>query len=653
LSIPPSTSGDINMRRKFKPSSLTLPRLYQIFLGLAILEGFIALLFLFRVPSEAKIAFLAGYSLRRLGIGFAISLVLTGFICLLLDSFGSRKLIKSLSSKLNSLLDIDIINYLIKPSLFIVLLVSAAIILFYLFPILQRLVFFLPNNYLFAIIGQHAGPIVGWAFLISLKLLILYFASGRETRDSLSIPVRLMVLFWVVETVVFIYVALWTFIARKAAPEILSGPGVKILILSIWFSLWALLDKYTKQTKWVFHLFACVSIWLCVFLVSLQFAQWFDVWNIRPFDPFRLLANSFLHGKIYLLTTPQSTHDLTFYNGHWYVPYPPFPAILMLPLIAIWGIEVFNLTAFSLALTALAAVIVYLILIQLKQLQWIKLSRSGVVWLTALFSFGTVYWWLSILGSDSFFSQGVTVLFCAFAFLSALKKSSPWITGICLTAAVLSRPNVFVLWPALLAIAIQLNSNNHKKVNWKNVLRWGVPSAIPVVLGVGFLLSYNFLRFGNFFDFGYVTINGAKWIVQNVREFGIFNLHFLPFNLHSIFVALPPLTSECEYYLTRGWGMSIFFTTPAIVYLLRKFRLTWWICGCWCSIIFSIALLALYHNNGANQYGYRYMMDFMIPIIMLIAYNAGKEISIPLKILILTSILINYYGTISWFKGPC
>ncbi|MGD0878783.1 MAG: hypothetical protein ABSA01_11630, partial [Anaerolineales bacterium] len=61
----------------------------------------------------------------------------------------------------------------------------------------------------------------------------------------------------------------------------------------------------------------------------------------------------------------------------------------------------------------------------------------------------------------------------------------------------------------------------------------------------------------------------------------------------------------------------------------------------------------MYSNNGAIQYGYRYMLDFTIPLIILIAYNAGERISTPLKVLIIASIFINFYGALSWFRGPC
>ncbi len=46
-------------------------------------------------------------------------------------------------------------------------------------------------------------------------------------------------------------------------------------------------------------------------------------------------------------------------------------------------------------------------------------------------------------------------------------------------------------------------------------------------------------------------------------------------------------------------------------------------------------------------------MDFIIPVIMIIAYNAGRKVSWFLKTLIIASIIINYYGTISWFNSPC
>ncbi len=640
---------------KTKIKKPTLVDFYRLFLGLAILENILAFWYLFGLPSKTQNAFLAGYSLQRISAGFAILFILGVYIFLFYDAIRSRRILEFLKSRLGRILKKELYHIMIRSILIIILITFLAQLLLYwlyLFPIFQRWVFFLPNNYMVWKLETLPKILIGWGFLISLKILILDSIWSKGASRPLSVLARLVIADCIIYFLVILFFVSWSYITQKWALEVLLGPGIKIVILSVWFSIWAYLNNRKGWARRYFQLITCMSIWLCVFMISLQFAQWFNALGPQPQNHFLLLASAFLHGKIYLLNTPTSTHDLTFFAGHWFVPYPPFPVILILPFVAIWGVQVFNLTTFSVALAALAAVIVYLILSQLIQSGWVQLSRDGALWLTALFTFGTVYWWLSITTEEGFFSQNVTVFFCGLAFLSVLKKWPALSTGICLGAAVLSRPDVFVLWPALLAIAIQ-NNLNEEKVNWKYILKWGSLSAVPVILGVLILLSYNFVRFGNFFDFGYVTINGAASIVQNVKNYGLFSTHYFQSNLNSMFLAMPEFKLSCEYYITTGWGISIIATTPAIIYLVRKIKVNWWIGGCWCSIILSILLLSLYSNNGANQYGYRYVMDFIIPAIMIIAFTAGRKISALLQILIVASIIINYYGTISWFKSPC
>jgi hypothetical protein len=325
----------------------------------------------------------------------------------------------------------------------------------------------------------------------------------------------------------------------------------------------------------------------------------------------------------------------------------------LLPFIAIWGVSAFNTVTFSIILGACTNVCVFMILHQAAKLGWIHLKTHGILWLVALFSFGTVFWWLASLTLASFFSQTCTVFISALAFWFALKKYPAWLVGAMLAAAVMTRPNVLMLWPALAAITIHLEQSQGRK-DWKRLIRWGIYSAIPIVLGVILLLTYNHLRFGDLFDFGYKTISGWDWLVERANEYGVFSPHFIPSNLSHMFLGVPfQIIAECDFFIPRGNGMSIFFTTPAVIYLFRRFKISWWTGGCWVAIFLSITMLSMYHNVGAIQYGYRYMMDFIIPILMLIAFNAGKKVSTPLKFLIVLSILINYYGIVSWFQSPC
>src|SRR5207302_10248522 len=57
----------------------------------------------------------------------------------------------------------------------------------------------------------------------------------------------------------------------------------------------------------------------------------------RPLDGsqhFIYLADGWLHGHLYLHNIPPDTQDYTLHNGHWYVAFPPLPAVLLLPIVA-------------------------------------------------------------------------------------------------------------------------------------------------------------------------------------------------------------------------------------------------------------------------------------------------------------------------------
>jgi hypothetical protein len=637
-----------------------LHKVYQFFLGFAIIEGIIALFSIFRTPSEAESAFFFGYSFQRIVLGCIAGMILGIFVLAFVYSLGPHKRLDGVKKKAVTFLDNGIFHVIFQTFLIILSFLGIGIVLLYLFPDFQRLLPFIKYGFpesgstFYSIIDVAWGLVV-WISLIALKSIILdhLYENGKKEKTALLTLSKLMVISWIVTGLIFLVFLSWNLFKGTAATDILIGLGSKLLILSVWFSFWAIIAGRRKLNDQNFAIFTGLSIWMVTFLVSIEIAQWLNVLKTPQDNYFNLLADSILHGRISLID-PSTTFDLTFHNGNWFVPFPPFPAVIMLPFIAIWGVTSFNTTVFSFALASTTALFIFFILKELSKHQWIKLSDSGIIWLVALFSFGTVQWWLSVTSRVWHFSQICSVLFCTLAFWGVLKKIPAWVIGIFLAAAILSRPNVIVLWPALVAIKIQSDQDDYKLINWKKAIRWSLYSAIPVIVGVGLLFVYNYLRFGNFLDFGYTTINGSEWTVGRAQTYGIFSPHFISFNLYWMFAAfLPKLIAQCSYYLPRGNGMSIFLATPAFIYILRKFKLSWWTAGCWISILLSIAFLAMYHNNGANQYSYRYIMDFILPVIMLIALNSGEKISIPLKFLIILSILINYYGIISWYKGPC
>lgn len=53
---------------------------------------------------------------------------------------------------------------------------------------------------------------------------------------------------------------------------------------------------------------------------------------------FNFLADAFLHGQIALRIAPPGTLDLVYYQDRIYIDWPPFPALLIAPLVAIVGV---------------------------------------------------------------------------------------------------------------------------------------------------------------------------------------------------------------------------------------------------------------------------------------------------------------------------
>ena len=75
--------------------------------------------------------------------------------------------------------------------------------------------------------------------------------------------------------------------------------------------------------------------------------------------------------------------------------------------------------------------------------------------------------------------------------------------------------------------------------------------------------------------------------------------------------------------------------------------------GAWAAILTTLVPLALYYNTGAWQFGYKYLLDFIVPVMLLLALAAGQRVPWGMRILILVSMAVNLYGVLWWFGMVC
>jgi hypothetical protein len=359
------------------------------------------------------------------------------------------------------------------------------------------------------------------------------------------------------------------------------------------------------------------------------------------------LAEAFLAGRLDL-AAPRDTHDLVRHEGRWYVPFPPAPAVLLMPWVACFGAAGTNTVFYSMLVGSLNVAVVFLFLEALRLRGLSRLRARDDLWLTLLFALGTVHWSIAPLGEVWYSAQLTTVLFLALAAWLAATGRSPWLVGGALAVAVGTRPHVVLCWPFLAGLAAEPPPGERRKTDGRRWAGWATRSLVPPFVAVCALLGYNHARFGSPFDFGYSREAVAVELAADLATYGQFSLHYAARNLRIILAGLPRWVAAGHRWEPDPLGMSLFLTTPALVWCARAGLRSWWTAGAWIGTLLVLLPLVFYYNTGWWQFGYRFSLDFVVPAMALLAAGAGRRASLALRIAIVAGIAVNGWG-VSWW----
>jgi hypothetical protein len=366
------------------------------------------------------------------------------------------------------------------------------------------------------------------------------------------------------------------------------------------------------------------------------------------------LADAFLHGRLYLLENPSWLNELipNPSGPGFYVVYPPLPAFLMTPLVALFGVNL-NQTLFGLFFAAATVPLAYLVAKDVTKKPTETPStpaREGAfVWFAVLFGFSTIFWYLASIGSVWLIAQVISAFFLFLALHESFNKNRPLLIGLLVGASFWCRlPTILgIFFFAGLAISRQQNSS------WKEKFKAALPSLAKLAIGAGifviFDMIYNFVRFGSIFDVGYWMIPGV--LNEPWFSHGLFSLSYITENLRPFLTGLPTLTSTAPYIQIPMTGIAIWLTTPAFIYALKskvKDPVTWW---SWLAII-SIALVIFTKGLSGWGFGYRYAMDFYPFLFVLTVRGMGTNLKWYHKLLIILGIIVNAWGVIAINKFP-
>jgi len=356
---------------------------------------------------------------------------------------------------------------------------------------------------------------------------------------------------------------------------------------------------------------------------------------------YNYLADAFIHGQLNLRIVPLDTHDLVLYNHNYYLYWPPMPAVLLIPFVALFGIG-FSDVIFTLFVAAINVSLVSLLLRQITFQKLIKLSRLQRALLVLFFALGTVHITIAPFGRVWFTGQLIGFFFVALAYLFALSNKN-WtgffLSGASIACAMLTRNNLLFagIWPAVYLLM------RKKEHGFKKLLAPVSIGILPIFAGLTVMALYNFARFGNIFDVGLDYHLMGEIFVDNYQEYGAFNIHYLPTNFFYQYIAYPlPIRFESLM------GGSLFLLSPVFLLSFRGIKIGYPRWSVWMLVvtilIINVPILMLM-GTGWIQFGPRYTLDFTIPLLTLTSYGVKNWSSQKLALLTVISIVQYIFGT--------
>ena len=359
-------------------------------------------------------------------------------------------------------------------------------------------------------------------------------------------------------------------------------------------------------------------------------------------------AEAFLRGQLALTARPPNLNDWVFEHGRWYVSFPPFPAVLMMPFVAFAGLG-FDDVAFTVPFAAVNVALLYRLMRRIQELDGGTRSEWDHAALALLFGFGTLAWSCSIRGEVWFTAEVIGVTLTLLYLHAALRAKHPVLAGLLLAFGSITRtPIAFsAIFFVLEAIAAggRLDRENLRQAfterlgaTARSLALFAVPiAAVAVPMGL-----MNAARFGSPTEFGHRHLY-ANRVNAQIRAHGLFSFEYLPRNLRAAFLLLPRLERNPPRLSFDGEGMSLFATTPAWALLFfpkEKPRL-------WVPLWLTTAAVALpgffYQNTGYYQFGYRFSLDYTPYLILLLAVG-GRALDRVFWVLALIGVAVNAWG---------
>jgi hypothetical protein len=367
------------------------------------------------------------------------------------------------------------------------------------------------------------------------------------------------------------------------------------------------------------------------------------------------------------------------------VPFPPLPAVLLVPFVWLWGLAANGQLIFAIV-GALDVGIAWWMLGRLPIRTWVRLAT------TVFLGFGTVFWYSAQIGT-TWYQAHVLAVGLALAAIgvaigadrdaarseddlddewaaahpdvepgapagarpggrrlslaAVVPDSRQFLAGLLFGLACTSRLTVVFGAPFFALVG---GGGSWQRRGWSAALGAGIP--------IGLLAVYNLVSTGHLFHPGYQYLYELEagfytqlhyhldWQIEDVRylpqNFGIMFLNtpvWLPTEVPSALGLGGPLCTDpaavrglfnpdCPLVLPMDTGMSVLLTSPA--YLLGLPAIRWGfgrsrlVTGAGLAVLIIAVVNLMHFSQGWVQFGYRFSLDFAPWAVLLVAVGLER-----------------------------
>ena len=355
-------------------------------------------------------------------------------------------------------------------------------------------------------------------------------------------------------------------------------------------------------------------------------------------DSFVPLADAFLHGRLSIATDRSWLELVPRPDGSQYSPFPPVPALLILPVVALMGTQApSGELSSNLSCAVVGAINVGLVYLLLRR---IEVAYAPRLVLTVGFAF-TTNWWVAGMAGTHLFAQVVAVFFLLLALYLGLRRQWPVLAGLALALAAGSRLPTGLALPLLAALYLPVGSG-WRPTRAHLYLLAGL--ALPAIA----LAAYNLARFGSPFDFGYAYIpSGSSGLVTDEPWFryGLVSPLYIPRHLYAIFLQSFDWSDAAPFLIPSFTGLALTISAPFLFWAVRArgplVAVTWISVG-------LVLLPDLMHGSwGFAQFGYRFALDAVPLLVLLLGWGHRERASPGLMIAVAVGVAVHAYGIVA------